>query len=177
MVKRLKSPVVVLGEPQDGQKLLVKNIYPGGISISPVGDTKTGIELKPKEHVLVEASWGKNPDLLKFIRLGFIRCEYVDAAEYIESYPDPQSAPPELQVENAYERQVAMTIAQSDDTVALKWANTVVNQPDSSEPDIPFMRKNLYKIFKLAIWLEERLENRPKIIKALKDSLKRIQDY
>lgn len=163
--------------PPDGKNsLLVRNTYEGSIALAPERDQKEDITLDILGEKIVPAEWQKHRGLRSFIEKGWVSVEWVDENYQPRRVPDPNDAPSDLRVANGQLRQFAFGIAAFNDAKAIEMIDTIVYQQDSTEVNIPYMRREFHSVLKLAEWLESKLRDRPNVKRAISAAVRRIQD-
>jgi hypothetical protein len=190
MVQRKDSthpvPAINLKQVPEGKVLLLRNVRAGG-AIS-IRSGQRGLEADPditlerRHEIVVPATWAtSSSDLKKFLSKDWLEVQWVDEDYQIRTIPIPDEAPAEILANlNKNARQFAFdNIAmQGDLDLALSAVNTQVNQPEPRDRmvDARYMRETFFYVLELADWLEERIDNRPKIHSAIKAAKTKIRD-
>jgi len=173
--------------PADGQLLLIRHVRVGGAISLRSGmrglEADPDITLDRRCEQVVSSQWAKtSADLKKYVKLGWLEVSWVDQNyEPRVSMPLPEDAPADIITHlTKAERQFALdSIAmQGDLALALAAVNTQVKQPEPRDrmTDSRFMRDHFYYVLELADWLEEQIDDRPKVHAAIKAAKAAIRD-
>jgi hypothetical protein len=169
-----QAMVSVLDQPPEGRLLRVRNVSPFGLAIPSTGK-ESDIFLGVQGEVVISAEWAKNPNLRRVVGNGHVEVEWVSEGYLPRAVPDPDMAPEEARPETVFDTAYAREIALAKTADALERINHQIISPDTGGADIRFMKGRFLKILKFARWMEERVQNRQEILKAIDHRLQEIQ--
>jgi hypothetical protein len=178
--------LAVLKQDPNGRILLIRNIGTGGavsIRSGMRGDTADpDVTIPRREEAVVSASWAKtSADLKKYLGKGVLDVSWVDENYEAKTLPKPDNAPADILLNlNRRDKMFALDqiALQRDQALAVAAVQTKVMQPEPRDRmmDARFMRERFYYILELAEWLEQQIDNRPKILAEIKKARTAIRD-
>lgn len=164
---------VLLDQPPSGQHLLARNVSHETLVFGGPGFGE--IALGVQEEQVLPATWAKNKGLRKFVQEKRVAVSWVSETYEPRILPVIQEAPPDILPDDKYQQNFAMQIALSGAEHAKEMIGVTARQGEAREIDINYMTTNFRKILKLADWLEERIQNRKPVRRAINDRLAEIR--
>lgn len=160
--------------PSGKTNLRVRNVSRVNLAVPSKGGG-ADLFLSPQEEKVIEGVWAKNPHLRAAAEQGEVQVEWVESTFAPRPIPNPELAPEDLRPENNLDRHYAQQISLSETVEALRLIKAEVLRPDTGEPDARFLKGRMWRILRLARWIEQDLQNRRAVLAAISRRLDEIR--
>ena len=167
-------PVLDEPPPEPDMVLLVRNESDQTYCLQGSGG-QADIVLFPQQECLAASPWTKDAALRRYVHEKKLTAEWVAQTYQPFALPEITSAPEEILPDSDYDRNYAHEIAITRD---LDKAHDLINQKANirftTTLDVPWMKTRMAKILRLALWLEEQIQDRAKVKSDIKQRLDEI---
>ncbi len=169
---------VDLGKQPEGKPMLrIRNISGYGICLPSADPKRIDLVLSPHQEVIDPGEmWANDRYLRAALESGLIEVEWVERTQMPRTLPTTEDVPLDLRPENKFDCNYALQLALTlnvDDVLSNIRVNVKV--PETSMTDVSFMKGRMLPILRMALWLEPRLQNRARVIKAIKTRMDEIR--
>ena len=147
--------------------LLLRNASPEVLIVKSDNSANSDVVLGLQAEVVVPEEWARNRGLRNLIAVGKVAFAWVDLLHEPRELPRLEDAPMEIVPDQSYEREYARQIAFRPEPEAHAAIGVTVRLPNTGETDTRYMKEVFRRVLELAKWLEERIQNRPKVLRAL----------
>ncbi len=155
--------------------LLLRNASREVLVIKSENLTVPDLVLGLQSEAVVPEEWAKNRGLRRLIGLGDVEATWADPLYEPKVLPRVEDAPPDIVPDQNYEREYARQIALKAEPEALAAIEITMRLPNTREVDVRYMKDTFRRVIELARWLEERMQKRAKVLRALDHRLSEIR--